>query len=371
MKVRVNLKRKTDNSYNIEISKGLLKKIPTDLKKKPLGNKYAIITDSHVAKIYAKKLLASLNAKKLKAKLIVFKAGEKSKTSTTSAKLCQQMLKSSFDRKSAAIALGGGVTGDLTGFTAATFMRGIPLIQAPTTLLAMVDSSVGGKTAVNLKGGKNCVGTFWQPSHVYADLDALKTLPKKELANGFSEIVKTALIADIQLFNYIEKNTQALLSAKPKETLNVVKRCVELKTKIIQRDEREEEHRKTLNLGHTTAHAIEALENYSTHSHGQAVSIGLVAAAQLSCKITGLPQKDADRIKKILQKAGLPTQIPKNLSIKKILQAMKKDKKTQNGKIQFILLEKIGKVKTKNNKVALTINKKTIKQTLKQLQTTN
>ncbi|SVD27804.1 uncharacterized protein METZ01_LOCUS380658, partial [marine metagenome] len=239
--------------------------------------------------------------------------------------------------------LGGGVIGDLTGFIAATYQRGIPFVQVPTTLLAQVDSSVGGKTAVNHPRGKNMIGAFYQPKLVVIDLDSLQTLPKKEFRAGLAEVIKYGVIADAKLFNFIEDNTKEILSLNSDCLEHIIETSCAIKAGVVEKDEHENRHRMILNFGHTFAHSIETLTNYTEYLHGEALAIGMVQAAWLSVE-TGLCTEDVPmRITSLLKKIGLPTQ-PPNLKPKDIIKSMYYDKKTSHNKLRFILAKDIGSI---------------------------
>lgn len=343
-KVHINLRKETDNSYDILIGKALLNKIPSDLIKKPLGNRYLIITDNNIEKLFGKKLLRNLRKKKLKADLISFKAGEQSKNLQVFQKLIEKTQALGLDRKSTIIALGGGVAGDIAGFVAASYMRGINYIQVPTSLLAMVDSSIGGKVAVDLPKGKNMAGAFYQPKKVYVDINLLKKLPRKELLNGLAEVIKHAAIADKSLFVFLERNINKILSKDESTLIKLIKRNCEIKGDIVEKDEKEAGLRKIVNFGHTIGHAIETLTHYKKFTHGQAISIGMCVAAKISSKTKLLNKKQALRIIRLIQRVSLPTKVP-NINTNKIINELKKDKKVVGGKIEFVLLEKIGKAK--------------------------
>ncbi len=261
------------------------------------------------------------------------------------------------ERKSFIIALGGGVVGDLAGFVAATYLRGIPFVQVPTTLLAQVDSSVGGKTAVNLKSGKNLVVVFYQPQLVLCDLDALKTLPKREYVSGLAEVIKYGIIYDAVLFAQLERNLTKVLQRDAATLAAVIARCCEIKANVVGQDETESGLRAILNFGHTIGHAIENSSGYGKYLHGEAISIGQVAAAKLSHTILGLPSSDAGRIENLFVRSGLPVKIKLNSARrKKLFAAMKLDKKVSDGDVKFVLAEKIGRVKFGCKVTAAAIN---------------
>jgi 3-dehydroquinate synthase len=252
-----------------------------------------------------------------------------------------------FERKSFIVALGGGVVGDLAGFVAATYLRGIDFVQVPTTLLAQVDSSVGGKTGVNLKAGKNLVGAFHQPRLVLCDLETLKPLPEREFVSGLAEVIKYGVIYDAKLFTQLERDLPKLLKREPKVLAAIIARCCEIKAGIVGQDETESGLRAILNFGHTIGHAIENSFGYGKFLHGEAVSIGQVAAAKLSRKISGLSEREARRIEILFQRAGLPTQIKLNpVQRKKLFTAMALDKKVSGGEIKFVLAREIGRVES-------------------------
>jgi 3-dehydroquinate synthase len=272
-------------------------------------------------------------------------AGEKSKRISTVENCYDQLAAHRLERKSFVVALGGGVVGDLAGFVAATYLRGIDFVQVPTTLLAQVDSSVGGKTGVNLKAGKNLVGAFYQPRLVLCDLDTLKTLPEREFRAGQAEVIKYGIIYDAKLFAQLERDLPKILKRDAKTLSGIIARCCEIKAEVVSQDETESSLRAILNFGHTIGHAIENISGYGKFLHGEAISIGQVAASKLSQRILGLPEREVERIENLFTRAGLPTQIKLNsVQRKKLFTAMKLDKKVSGGEIKFVLAEKIGKV---------------------------
>jgi len=245
------------------------------------------------------------------------------------------------------VALGGGVIGDMTGFAAASFMRGIRFIQVPTTLLAQVDSSVGGKTGINHPLGKNMIGAFHQPEAVIADLNTLKTLPPRELSAGLAEVIKHGAIADAQFLDWIEANSKALLACDTEAMAHAVLRSCEIKSAVVSADEREGGIRATLNFGHTFGHAIEAGMGYGEWLHGEAVGCGMVLGADLSCRLGHITQAEVDRLTKIIQSMSLPIKPPK-FGAERYMELMQVDKKTEGGTIRYVLLEKIGKAQIKS-----------------------
>ena len=268
-------------------------------------------------------------------------AGEQSKTLKDTGTICEQMLQQGLDRHSFVIGLGGGVIGDLSGFVAAIFQRGIPHVQIPTTLLAMVDSSIGGKTGVNASAGKNLIGAVHQPSLVIDDIDILKTLPPRELSQGFAEIIKHAIIADPEMFRELSRLGGIDLSKV--DFASLVRRNVEIKARIIANDEQDRNgERALLNFGHTIGHGIERATDYQRISHGEAVSLGMIAACNVSMKKAGLSQNQRDAIVDLLRKFELPTKLPTTVPREKIVDALKFDKKFEHGQIRFVVTPKIG-----------------------------
>ncbi|HEY4414216.1 MAG TPA: 3-dehydroquinate synthase [Verrucomicrobiae bacterium] len=332
-------------SYAIKVGGGLLSRLGADCAALKLGQRCAVITDSNVGKKYAQAALKSLSMAGFEPVLITVPAGETSKRMAMVENCHDQLAAHRLERKSFIVALGGGVVGDLAGFVAATYLRGIPFVQVPTSLLAQVDSSVGGKTGVNLKAGKNLVGAFYQPKLVLCDLDTLATLPKREFVSGLAEVIKYGIIYDAALFAQLERALPKMLQRDAKTLSQIVARCCEIKADVVGQDETESGLRAILNFGHTIGHAIENSSGYGKFLHGEAISIGQVAAARLSQSVLGLPTGDAQRIEKLFVRAGLPTQIKLNAGQKrKLMAAMKLDKKVSAGEIKFVLAKKIGEV---------------------------
>ena len=335
-----------NRSYAIKVGGGLLARLGAECAQLKLGQRCAVITDANVGKHFAKAALKSLSASGFETVLITVPAGEKSKRLAVVEKCYDQLAAHRLERKSFIVALGGGVVGDLAGFVAATYLRGIPFVQVPTTLLAQVDSSVGGKTGVNLQAGKNLVGAFYQPQLVLCDLDALKTLPKREYISGLAEVIKYGVIYDAVLFAQLERNLPKLLQRDATTLAAVIARCCEIKADVVGQDETESGLRAILNFGHTLGHAIENSSGYGKFLHGEAIAIGQVAAAWLSQKVLGLPSGDAARIEKLFVQAGLPVKIKLNTAQrKKLFAAMRLDKKVSGGDVKFVLAEKIGRVR--------------------------
>jgi 3-dehydroquinate synthase len=333
-------------SYLIKVGGGLLPRLGAECAALKLGQRCAVITDANVGKKFARAALKSLAQSGFAPVLVTVPAGEKSKRLAVVETCHDALAKHRLERKSFIVALGGGVVGDLAGFVAATYLRGIPFVQVPTTLLAQVDSSVGGKTGVNLKSGKNLVGAFYQPRLVLCDLDTLKTLPRREFVSGLAEVIKYGVIYDAVLFAQLERNLPKLLARDGEKLRAVVARCGEIKADVVGQDETESGLRAILNFGHTIGHAIENSSGYGKYLHGEAIAVGQVAAAKLSWKVLGLPPAEAGRIEQLFLRAGLPVKIRLSAAQrKKLFAAMLLDKKVNGGEVKFVLAEKIGKVK--------------------------
>jgi 3-dehydroquinate synthase len=343
--VRV-VKVSLDNrSYEIRISPGLLSRLGKECSRLRLGSRCAIVSDSNVAPYYGRAAHQSLVQAGFDPVLITVPTGETAKSLKTVHTCYEELVAQRLERRSFIVALGGGVVGDLAGFVAATYLRGIPFVQVPTTLLAAVDSSVGGKVGVNLREGKNLVGAFYQPALVLCDLDTLATLPPREYRAGLAEVIKYGIIYDAALFRRLQRDLPKLLAREPKTLTAVVARCCEIKAEVVRQDETENGLRAILNFGHTIGHALEAISNYGKYLHGEAIAIGQVISARLSAKIVGLPQKDVERIADLLRNAGLPTSVKLSAGQReRLLTTMKLDKKVSNGEIKFVLVPKIGQV---------------------------
>lgn len=334
--VHVNL---GSRSYTVQVGRGLLSGIGAVVDEKLAGRKSCVvITDSNVAPLYAETVLASLQAAGKEAILITVPAGEASKSLIVAQTVCGEMVRAGLDRKSFVIALGGGVIGDLGGFCASIFQRGIPYVQVPTTVLSQVDSSVGGKTGVNLPDAKNMVGAFHQPVHVIADVATLDSLHKREWNEGFAEIIKHACIRDASMLEAIDA-----VADGAGDVADLIRRNIAIKAAIVEADEYETLGlRALLNFGHTLGHAIEAAAGYGALLHGEAISLGLRAAAWLSVQVSGLSPADADRIIALLQKFDLPTTLPDGFDTEELLRITRMDKKFETGKIRFVLLPHLG-----------------------------
>jgi len=305
------------------------------------GERVAIVTNTVVAPLYLARLTASLLAAGKKVTSIVLPDGEEEKNWSSLMLIFDALLADKCDRQTTIIALGGGVVGDMAGFAAATYMRGVPLVQVPTTLLSQVDSSVGGKTGINHPLGKNMIGAFYQPLAVIADIGTLATLPVRELSAGLAEVIKHGAIIDVVFFEWIERNVSALLAREPAALAHAIQRSCEIKADVVRQDERESGLRAILNFGHTFAHAIEAGLGFGTWLHGEAVGCGMVMAADLSCRLGFIDEHARDRLTALVKAAGLPVVAP-NLGISTWLELMQVDKKNEGGVIKFILLRPLG-----------------------------
>jgi 3-dehydroquinate synthase len=339
--MKVNLEKRCVQSYEIAIGKDFMDRAGIMLAQGAWAGNYFIIADSNVSAIHGDRFRELLSATGPDIGLITFPAGEGSKNIQTALTIMDELIARGADRNSGLIGLGGGVTGDITGFVASTFMRGVPLILVPTTLLAQVDSSIGGKTGIDLCAGKNLMGTFYQPRMVLIDLAFLGTLPAKEFINGIAEIVKYGIVEDPDLFHFLEGAKEMLLARDPEVLETVVTRSCAVKKRIVEIDETEKGVRRFLNFGHTLGHAIEAESGY-TVSHGEAVAVGMAAAAMVSERMEYLPAVEARRIESLIKSLGLPHRIPSGLSIETILSRLKADKKRSGQKVNFVLLKNLG-----------------------------
>ncbi|MGO8677051.1 MAG: 3-dehydroquinate synthase [Limisphaerales bacterium] len=339
-----------NRSYQIKIGTGLLGRLGAECGALGLGRRCVIISDRNVAPRFGAAAGRALREAGFECELLTVPAGETSKALKTVHACYDQLAALRLERKSFVLALGGGVVGDLAGFVAATYLRGIGFVQAPTTLLAQVDSSVGGKVGVNLTAGKNLVGAFYQPRLVLCDLASLVSLPEREFRAGLAEVIKYGIICDARLFRRLERDLPALLRREPATLAAVVARCCEIKAAVVGQDETESGLRGILNFGHTIGHALEAISHYGKYLHGEAIAIGMAAAARLSVPQLGLPETEAARIRTLLDRAGLPTAVSlTSRQREKALCAMKLDKKVSGGEIKFVLARKIGEVQLGQN----------------------
>ena len=333
-----------ERSYGIVIQPGLLNQLGAQLRALGVTGKVGVVTDRHVARHYAKRVLGTLREIGIEAIPIVLPPGERSKTLKTVERILDVLAQHRFERTSLLLALGGGVIGDVTGFTAAIYQRGIPFVQVPTTVVAQVDSSVGGKTGVDHRLGKNLIGAFHQPKAVWIDPLALRTLPKREWVAGLAEVIKYGIIADREFFAYLSRMMPALQTRQPAVIASVVKRSCEIKAEVVAADERESDRRRILNYGHTIGHALESLGGYRSLIHGEAVGIGLVQEAELACHQGLCDQQVVRDIRQVVMAAGLTDRLPSWTSTQ-LWQAMLHDKKVSGGRVVGVWPEEIGRVR--------------------------
>jgi 3-dehydroquinate synthase len=334
-----------ERSYSIRIGAGLLPQLGAACARLKLGRRCAIIADTNVAPRFAARAQAALEAAGFQPVLLTVPAGETAKSLATVRRCYDQLAAARLERRSFVVALGGGVVGDLAGFVAATYLRGVPFVQVPTTLLAQVDSSVGGKVGVNLRAGKNLVGAFHQPRAVLCDLDTLRTLPEREYRAGLAEVLKYGIIRDAAFFLRLERELPRLLAREAGTLAAVVARCCEIKAAVVGEDETESGLRAILNFGHTIGHALEAVSRYGRYLHGEAIAIGQVAAARLSTALLGFPEAEAERIRAWFARAGLPTTLRLSAAGQAaVLDAMRLDKKVSGGEVKFVLARRVGEV---------------------------
>ncbi|MDC8785485.1 3-dehydroquinate synthase [Roseateles koreensis] len=336
--VRIDLAQQT---YDILIGSNQLGD-DASWKNLPRAGTAVIVSNDTVAPLYLAQLTQRLQPHYARVESVILPDGEAHKTWDSLNQIFDHLLASACDRKTVLFALGGGVIGDMTGFAAAVYMRGVPFVQVPTTLLAQVDSSVGGKTAINHPLGKNMIGAFYQPERVIADLDSLDTLPQRELSAGLAEVIKYGPIADADFLQWIEDNLDALLSRDKAALAYAVKRCCEIKAWVVGQDEREQGLRAILNFGHTFGHAIETGMGYGAWLHGEAVGCGMVMACDLSVRLGLMPPDFLPRMRRLIERAGLPVIGPK-LGTDRYLELMRVDKKAESGEIRFVLIEALGR----------------------------
>jgi 3-dehydroquinate synthase len=331
-------------SYDIEIGSGNLGDAVKFCDAEQDDAHVIIITDSNVDELYTEPVSDTLQEAGAQIDILVVEAGEQSKASEVAADLWEQLLDQGSDRKSVVVALGGGVVGDLAGFVAATFSRGLRFVQIPTTLLAQVDSSVGGKVGINLPGGKNMVGAFWQPRGVLIDVNVLQSLPVREYRAGLAEVVKYGVIQDADFFKYLETNVEAVNKRDPATLSYIVERCCRLKADVVEQDEREETGlRSILNYGHTFCHAFEAATGYEQLLHGEGVAIGMMCAARLAERLGRVDDAFVERQQKLLEAFGMALDVP-DVDRDELIELMFRDKKVERGKLRFVLPSRMGHV---------------------------
>jgi len=332
------------NSYQVLIADGLLSCLGAELQSLVKIGRIAVVTNPKIDRLYGARVRKSLEEVGYEPLMVPLPSGERYKTLRSISRIYDALIQNRFERSDSLIALGGGVIGDMGGFAAATFLRGISYIQCPTTVVAQVDASIGGKTGVDHPRGKNLVGAFHQPRLVCTDPSSLKTLSKREYRAGLAEVVKYGVISDADFFAYLEENSAAILSLDSEKIGYCISRSARLKAEVVQSDEHESGRRKILNYGHTFGHAIETLTGYSQYRHGEAVAVGMVAAGELSVELGFLGEQVVQRQITLLKALGLPTEMP-NLDPEEILNVMASDKKVSGGEIYFVLPEKIGAVR--------------------------
>jgi 3-dehydroquinate synthase len=333
---------RTAAGYDVRIGPGLLAAVGESLRTVCPATGYAVIADSRIAELYGERVRSQAEGSGARAELLTFAAGEGSKNRTVWAELSDRMLAAGFGRDAAVLALGGGVTGDLAGFVAATYLRGLPLVQIPTSLLAMIDSSVGGKTGVDTPAGKNLIGAFHQPVLVLADTTTLDTLPPRELRSGLAEAVKHGAIADAAYFEWIDSARPALLHLDDSALPRLIHRSVQIKADVVATDERETGLRKILNFGHTAGHAVEALSGFDL-LHGEAIAIGMVVEAEIGESLGVTRAGTAGRLRRVLAALDLPVEVPPAFDPAAILELTRVDKKARAGRVEYALVAEIGR----------------------------
>lgn len=341
--INVNLPQE---SYEIAIASGSLDNLGEQMSGLELGKKVLLVSNPTIFKLYGERAIASMNGANFEVATCTLQPGERYKTLNSIQKIYDAALENRLERSSTMVALGGGVIGDMTGFAAATWLRGINVVQVPTTLLAMVDSSVGGKTGVNHPQGKNLIGAFHQPRRVFIDPDVLKSLPMREFRAGMAEVIKYGVIWDAELFAEMEasKNLNQLRYVKPELIFTILNRSCQAKADVVSKDEKEAGLRAILNYGHTIGHAVESITGYRVVNHGEAVAIGMVAAGEIAAQLGMWQKEDTQRQNALIEKAGLPTKLPAGVDIEGIIDSLQNDKKVKDGKVRFILPTQIGVV---------------------------
>ena len=332
-----------ERSYPIHIGAGILTQLGDFLQRAGLRGKIAIVTNPMVAELYLGLIIDALARAGLESICVSVPDGEQYKNLDSLALIYDQLIAGRLERNSSVIALGGGVVGDLAGFAAATYLRGVPYIQVPTTLLAQVDSSVGGKTGVNRQDGKNLIGAFYQPRLVVIDVEVLRTLPRRELIAGMAEVIKYGIIEDAELFRLLEDDIERLLDLEVELLIQVIAACCAIKARVVELDERENDYRAVLNFGHTLGHALEAATSYREFLHGEAVAVGIAKATTLSLHQGFCDERTLERVIALLQRAGLPTDFPAGIPAKRLVQTLEVDKKSAAGKIKFVMCAGLGK----------------------------
>ncbi|HMK44776.1 MAG TPA: 3-dehydroquinate synthase [Dissulfurispiraceae bacterium] len=342
-------------SYDITIGSGILKDFGPAVSSFGFRKKICIISNPTVYGLYGAEVVHSLRAAGFTPFEVIIPDGERYKTLSQTTRILSRLLEERLDRKSCLIALGGGVIGDITGFVASLYMRGIPFVQMPTTLLAQVDSSVGGKTGVNHPLGKNMIGTFYQPRLVWIDTDTLRTLPRRQFLCGMAEVIKYGVIRDEAFFSYLERKRENVLGLNPTALAFIVKRSCAIKAEVVAADEREAGLRAILNYGHTIGHAIETETHYRRYCHGEAVAIGMHLAARLAQQIRLLDASSVEHIKEVIVSYGLPVEPAAGISAARLVEHMRLDKKAEEGRLTFVLPQNVGSVTIRKNVTSQTV----------------
>jgi len=332
-------------SYPIYIGAGLIGTIGLRLRGAGVASRLAVVTNPTVGRLYAGRVCQSLKEAGFAPVLIEIPDGEEHKNLASLASIYDQLIAAQLDRGVTLVALGGGVIGDIGGLAAATFLRGVSLVQVPTTLVAQVDASVGGKTAINHPAGKNLIGAFYQPRMVLADVEVLRSLPHRELVAGLAEVIKYAVILDAEFFDFIDAALSRALDADPEVLRRIVEVCSRLKAAVVGEDETERGYRAVLNFGHTVGHAIEALTDYTRYLHGEAVAVGMAFATRLSEARGYCDRATGERIRRLLERAGLPLEVPRDIEAEALAGAIGTDKKTRDGAVKFVCVEAIGRTR--------------------------
>jgi 3-dehydroquinate synthase len=356
-KVSVNLGR---DSYEIKIGAGILNEAGEYLSALGFSDRAVVIADETAANLYGDTIGQSLAGSGFDTAIVTFPPGEASKTLDTAAELYTRLCEAKVERMTPMLALGGGVTGDVAGFVAATYLRGLPLIQLPTTLLAQVDSSIGGKVAVDYQRLKNIIGAFYQPRLVLADLSVIRTLSTRQVSDGLAEVIKYGTIKDASFFEYLDKNIDTIRNFNIDAMEEVVSRSAQIKAGLVEVDERDFNERRVLNFGHTVGHAIESVSKFTT-GHGEAVALGMLAAGRISIKMGLFSQRQLETLEQLLLKAGLPVKMPR-ADISAMMKALGHDKKSVGGKINFVLLRSLGDAFVSND-----VGHETIEEVLREM----
>ena len=334
-----------ERSYPIYVGVAILARAGEFLVQAGLRGKVAVVSNPTVAQLYLDPIDKALTQSGFEVVPILLPDGEEHKNFTSLQTIYDRLIAERFERKSCVLALGGGVVGDLAGFAAATYLRGVPYVQVPTTLLAQVDSSVGGKTGVNHADGKNLIGAFYQPKLVLIDVALLNTLPRREMVSGLAEVIKYGVIEDPALFALLEARIDKLIQLDGEQLIETIATSCAIKARVVEADEREDDYRAVLNFGHTIGHALEAVTGYTQLLHGEAVGVGMVKAAALSAQQGFCDQPSFERVVRLIKQAGLPTEIPANVSLPGLIQALEVDKKVAGGKIKFVMCAGLGKTR--------------------------